>query len=69
MLKVDPSTFGISGEKQAYCSHNLLPTATLVMCEASSLVNTCTKELNVTITHSDANGTNYGPGAIVLKKK
>jgi len=21
------------------------------------------------VTHSDANGTNYGPGAIVLKKK
>ena len=71
LLKVDPSTFGISGEKQAYCSYNLPPLTAFFgdVVEASSLVNTCTKELNVTITHSDANGTNYGPGAIVLKKK
>lgn len=71
LLKVDPSSFGISGSKQEYCSYSLPPLTVFFgdVVEASSQVNTCTKELNVTIAHSDANGTNYGSGAIVLKKK
>lgn len=71
LMKVDPATFGISGTKQPYCSYSLPPLTVFSgdIVEATSNVNTCEKTLTVTIAHSDANGANYGSGAIVLKKK
>lgn len=71
LVKIDPSTFGISGDKQPYCSYNIPPLTAFSgdIDEATSLVNTCEKTLTVTIAHTDAAGTNYGSGAITLKKK
>lgn len=72
VVEVDPDNFSISGAKQEYCSYNLPPVTRFladVAEGADSFVNTCTKELNVNMAHSDANGTNYGSYKIVLKKK
>lgn len=71
ILNINPATFEISGSKQEYCSYELPPLTKFFgdIVEASSIVNTCEKALIVTIAHSDANGSAYGSGAIVLKKK
>ncbi|MBK9737868.1 MAG: hypothetical protein IPO92_24205 [Saprospiraceae bacterium] len=71
LLNVDPETFGIFGTKQEYCSYDLPPLTVFLgdIDEAASAVNTCEKSISVTIVHSDANGTSYGPATIVLKKK
>jgi hypothetical protein len=70
VFTVNPATFGISGDKQQYCSYELPPVTEFFgdIVEASSKVNTCDKELTVAIAHS-AGTTNYGTGTIVLKKK
>lgn len=70
VFTVNPATFGISGDKQQYCSYDLPPLTEFFgdIVEASSKVNTCTKELAIAIAHSDATKS-YGTGTIVLKKK
>ena len=71
LLNIDPSTFGISGNKQEYCSYDLPPLTKVFgdIVEASSSVNTCDKEITVAITHTTEAGASFGTGAIVLKKK
>jgi len=71
LLNIVPATFGISGNKQEYCSYSLPPLTKFFgdIVEASSIVNTCEKTLTVSIAHSDENNNAYGSGIIVLKKK